>query len=104
MKQYISTTLIALAAALYFSQAAATGLTYDPCENYYSEHYGMESIYNPASVDTSSVQDNTDVLDPYDGYYTYYYGIGADMNSESASLAMTATDSGMADPNNYYQW
>lgn len=89
-KQYISTALIALAAALSFSQSAATGLTYDPCENYYDNFYGMN---DSVSVTTSSVHDNVDVLAPYDGYYTRYHSTDID----DATLAME-------DPQNYYQW
>ena len=41
--QYVLPALFVLAATVATSQAMATGLTYDPYENYYHDYYGIDA-------------------------------------------------------------
>ncbi len=97
---YALTTLIALVAAFSFSQATASGLTYDPSANYYNTFYGIGS--DVSTVTTPVEEEKISDLGPHNGYYATYYGIGVtDGNLTAEEIALNEE---MANPLNYYHW
>ena len=97
------TALITLVAAVSFSQVSASGLTYDPSENYYRTYYGIGEenatniVVTPPVVESSPAD-----LGPHNGYYATYYGIGIEKNNLTAKEM--ALNEEMANPLNYYNW
>ncbi len=86
MKTYILSALLVLGVTVTSTQAIATGLTYDPYENYYSQFYGIDQQQTIAPKDAVKTSED----DPKDV---------SNRISQDADLM----DS-MADPSNYYSW
>lgn len=103
-KNYALTALITLVVAVSFSQANASGLTYDPSENYYSTYYGIGSqdSVSTTAITTPTVQDSVADLGPHNGYYATYYGTGVE--ETSLTTEEIALNEEMANPLNYYNW
>jgi len=86
-KHYILSTLVASVAALSLSQAIASGMTYDPYENYYNNFYGTAS-YSSASESSNSLVADKQVQ----------------KNKVVSKAAPTQSELYMADPLNFYNW
>jgi len=99
--KYILPAVLALVTATTSAQAIAEGLTYDPCEIYYSTNYGPWSV--------SSAEDI------YADFDDTNYGLNDGLSNEGgtpeivtltdSSDKVTSTDyADMADPTNYFKW
>jgi hypothetical protein len=101
---YALTTLVALLATLSFSQLSASGMTYDPVENYYSKFYGIGVVESATTTPAIVAKDMAADIGPYDGYYATYYGTGVESKQASAEIIDSALNDEMANPLNYYNW
>ncbi|MCK5918082.1 MAG: hypothetical protein KAG34_06635 [Cocleimonas sp.] len=99
------TALVSLLAAVSFSTASASGMTYDPMDNYYAAHYGEVSTKSITTVSSVSAQQQlASDIGPHNGYYATYYGTGVETKQASAEITDTVLNNEMANPMNYFNW
>ncbi len=103
--KFALTALVSLLSAISFSTVSASGMTYDPIDNYYRAFYGdtsTESLKTTPSV--SAQQKLASDIDPYNGYYATYYGIGVETKQISTEITDATLNDEMANPLNYFNW
>ena len=104
---YLIKVLIALLVVLPLSQANASGMKYDPIENYYNTYYGMDSLVNvndSAVAIKLEVTANTSAVDPYDTYYNTFYEMAEEVQATEAPKIEVNLMNEMSDPLNFYKW
>ncbi len=98
---YVLPAVLALVTAVTSAQSVANGLTYDPCEIYYSTHYGEASVSSAKEI--------------YADYDDTNYGLTDGLSNEGGATGIvTFTDlaadaasekyADMSDPTNYFKW
>ena len=104
---YLIKVLIALFMVLLLSQANASGMKYDPIENYYNTYYGMDSLVDVNDSEVaikSEATVNIPAVDPYDTYYDIFYEMAEEGKSTQEPKAEVSTANDMSDPLNFYKW
>jgi len=103
--KYLLTTILALSATVLTTQVSATGMTYDPYQNYYSKYYGIgvEEATTPVKAATKERADSA-FYDPYADYYNANYGVDGLIEKNKSTESKVSEYPDMADPSNYYNW
>ena len=99
------TALVSLLATISFSTASASGMTYDPVDNYYTAFYGDGATGSVKTTPAVSAQQKlASDIGPHNGYYATYYGTGVETKQSSAEITDSALNDEMANPLNYFNW